>query len=167
MPFVCLFKGLFLIYFSIFSVCSTPRCIYFCSSDGFIYPPSISSPSPLCFFLEDHSNPPPLPSLLAVCRSVSFHPSFFHLNLSQGDLGWAHLLSSLFSLSPPPLPPQISEASFPCLNPPIPCIRLYPSLQLLVSPSHLSFFIVTLGCRLPYFLSIFLIIATHVFFPHF
>lgn len=114
--------------------------------------------------IQTHILSPPFS--LSVGPSPSIHPSFFHLNLSQGDLGWAHLLSSLFSLSPPPLPPQISEGSFPCLNPPIPRIRLYPSLQLLVSPPHLSFFTFTLGCRLPYFLSIFLIIATHVFFSH-
>lgn len=45
-----------------------------------------------CFFLEDRLGPPiSLPPLI-VCHSFSFHPSFFHLNHSQGDLCGAHLL---------------------------------------------------------------------------
>lgn len=43
-----------------------------------------------------------------VCHSLSFHPSFFHLNFSQGDLGRAHQLSS----PAPSVPFEISEAPF-------------------------------------------------------
>lgn len=45
----------------------------------------------------------------------TFHPSFFHLNLSQGDLGRAHLLSSLSTS----IPSETSEAPFLSQNSPI------------------------------------------------
>jgi len=44
--------------------------------------------------LEGHLNPPLSPLPLIGCHSLNSHPSFFHLNHSQGDLGGAHLLSA-------------------------------------------------------------------------
>lgn len=66
----------------------------------------------------------------------AFPPSFFHLYLSQGDLGRAHLLSSLSTS----IPSETSEAPFLSQNSPLPPFRPYPSLKLLVSPSPPSFF---------------------------
>lgn len=65
-----------------------------------------------------------------------FPPSFFHLYLSQGDLGRAHLLSSLSTS----ILSETSEAPFLSQNSPLPPFRPYPSLKLLVSPSPPSFF---------------------------
>lgn len=45
----------------------------------------------------------------------AFHPSFFQLNLSLGDLGRAHLLSSLST----PIPSETSEAPFLSQNSPV------------------------------------------------
>lgn len=91
-----------------------------------------------CFFLQDHPGPPLslLPLRDSVCHSPSFHPSFFYLNLSQGDLGRAHLLSS----PSPSIPCEISEVPFLSWNSPVLPSWLYPSLKLLFSPPLPSFF---------------------------
>lgn len=75
------YPGVFLLYTHTFSLTL------------FQYLPSLFPPFLPCFFLEDHLDPPLSPLPFIVCHSLSFHPSFFHLNLSQGDLGRAHLLS--------------------------------------------------------------------------
>lgn len=131
--------------------------LYF--SHAFKYLHSLFPPLFPCFFREDHFGPPLSLLPLIGCHSLSFHSSFFHLNFSQGDLGRAHLLSS----PSPSIPSETSEAPFLSQNSPVLPFWLYPSLKLLVSPLPSYFFPFTLGCHLPYFPSILLIIPAHFF----
>lgn len=98
---------------------SIPRCIFVVYTRFISYyismmdlNTSLSPPLFHCFFLEVHLGPPLSLFRLVVRHRLSFHSSFFHLNLSQGDLSRAYLLSSSLSLNPLPPPSEISEASF-------------------------------------------------------
>ena len=83
--------SLFLMIIKIIVCCSL--IMHTLSLDLSMSPPSLYICF-LCYFHQDHSGPPFSLLPLIVCHSPSFHPSFFHLSLSQGDLGRAHLPSS-------------------------------------------------------------------------
>lgn len=95
------------------------------------------------------------------CRSLSFHPSFSHLNLSQDDLGRAHLLSSPSAS----IPPETSVAQFLSQNSPGSSLLARSITHSINSSSASIFSPFTLGCP-PYFPSILLIIPAPFFiFP--
>lgn len=79
---------------------SIPICIsvvYTCFISNYIsmmdLNTSLSPPLLHCFFLEVHLGPTLSLLPLVVHHPLSFHSSFFHLSLSQGDVSRAYLLS--------------------------------------------------------------------------
>lgn len=74
----------------------------------------------------------------------AFHPSFFHLNVSQGDLGRAHLLSILSTS----IPSETSEAPFLSQNSPLSSLLALSITQTISFPFPLLFFPFSLCCGL-------------------